>query len=213
MPVVLIGDIDRGGVIASLAGTKAVIAPEDAAHIVGFIVNKFRGDPTLFADGMRAIEQATGWPGLGLVPFFKDAGRLPAEDALALDGRKQGVTGGKPLDRRARLSAHLEFRRLRSARPRARRGADLPPARRADPAAQRRSSSCRAPRPPSPTSQPCAKPAGTSTSRPTVAAAAMCSASAAAIRCSVSRIADPQGIEGAAECRRRPGACSTSRLS
>jgi adenosylcobyric acid synthase len=97
VPVVLIGDIDRGGVIASLAGTKAVIAPEDAAHIAGFIVNKFRGDPTLFADGMKAIEQATGWPGLGLVQFFRDAGRLPAEDALALDGRKKGVTGGKPL--------------------------------------------------------------------------------------------------------------------
>jgi len=85
VPVVLIGDIDRGGVIASLAGTKAVIAPEDAALIAGFIVNKFRGDPALFADGMARIEALTGWPALGLVPFFPDARLLPAEDALALD--------------------------------------------------------------------------------------------------------------------------------
>src|ERR1700723_3940817 len=70
VPVVLIGDIDRGGVIASLVGTKAVIAPEDAALICGFIVNKFRGDPALFADGMVRIAQLTGWQALGLVPFF-----------------------------------------------------------------------------------------------------------------------------------------------
>jgi adenosylcobyric acid synthase len=85
VPVVLIGDIDRGGVIASLAGTKAVIAPEDAAMVRGFLVNRFRGDPALFADGMAAIERATGWPPLGLVPFFPDARLLPPEDALALD--------------------------------------------------------------------------------------------------------------------------------
>lgn len=86
-PVILIGDIDRGGVIASLVGTQAVIAREDAALIAGFIVNKFRGDPALFADGLALVEQLTGWPSLGLVPYFKHAGRLPAEDALALDQR------------------------------------------------------------------------------------------------------------------------------
>src|ERR1700691_4523385 len=85
VPVVLIGDIDRGGVIASLVGTKAVIAPEDAALICGFIVNKFRGDAALFADGMAQIAQMTGWQALGLVPFFPAARLLPAEDALALD--------------------------------------------------------------------------------------------------------------------------------
>ena len=85
VPVVLIGDIDRGGVIASLVGTKAVIAPEDAALICGFIVNKFRGDPALFAAGMARIAQLTGWEALGLVPFFPDARLLPAEDALALE--------------------------------------------------------------------------------------------------------------------------------
>jgi adenosylcobyric acid synthase len=85
VPVVLIGDIDRGGVIASLVGTKAVIAPEDAALIRGFIVNKFRGDPALFASGMERIAQMTDWQALGLVPFFAEARLLPAEDALALD--------------------------------------------------------------------------------------------------------------------------------
>jgi adenosylcobyric acid synthase len=85
LPVVLIGDIDRGGVIASLVGTKAVIEPADAALIRGFIVNKFRGDPALFGDGMARIAQATGWEALGLVPHFADARLLPAEDALALD--------------------------------------------------------------------------------------------------------------------------------
>jgi adenosylcobyric acid synthase len=85
VPVVLIGDIDRGGVIASLVGTKAVIAPEDAALICGFIVNKFRGDPTLFATGMERVARMTGWEALGLVPFFPAARMLPAEDALALE--------------------------------------------------------------------------------------------------------------------------------
>jgi adenosylcobyric acid synthase len=85
VPVVMIGDIDRGGVIASLVGTKAVIAPDDAARIRGFLVNKFRGDPALFADGMARIAQATGWEPLGLVPYFRDARLLPAEDALGLD--------------------------------------------------------------------------------------------------------------------------------
>ena len=93
IPVVLVGDIDRGGVIASLVGTKAVVAPEDAALITGFIVNKFRGDPALFAGGMTEIGRATGWQPLGLVPHFERAARLPAEDALALDHRNR--TSGK----------------------------------------------------------------------------------------------------------------------
>ncbi len=84
VPVVLIGDIDRGGVIAQIVGTRAVIDAEDAALVRGFLVNKFRGDPTLFDAGMKAIEDHTGWAGLGLVPFFRDAARLPAEDAVAL---------------------------------------------------------------------------------------------------------------------------------
>jgi adenosylcobyric acid synthase len=85
VPVVLIGDIERGGVIAGLVGTKAVIDAADAALIRGFIVNKFRGDPALFADGMARIVRATGWEALGLVRHFPDARLLPAEDALALE--------------------------------------------------------------------------------------------------------------------------------
>ncbi|MBS0641402.1 MAG: cobyric acid synthase [Proteobacteria bacterium] len=92
VPVVLVGDIDRGGVIASLVGTKAVLDPADAAMIRGFVVNRFRGDPALFADGMALIADRTGWAPLGLVPFLPEAARLPAEDSLAL---------AQPLARRA----------------------------------------------------------------------------------------------------------------
>ena len=95
VPVVLIGDIDRGGVIASLVGTKAVIEAEDAALIVGFLVNKFRGDPALFANGMALIAAATGWEVIGLVPFFPGARLLPAEDALALDAARPVKKGAR----------------------------------------------------------------------------------------------------------------------
>ncbi|MEW5422861.1 cobyric acid synthase [Amorphus sp. 3PC139-8] len=85
-PVVLVGDIDRGGVIASLVGTKTVLDPDDAAMIRGFLVNRFRGDPGLFADGMAFVAERTGWPALGLIPHFEEARRLPAEDILGLAG-------------------------------------------------------------------------------------------------------------------------------
>ena len=85
LPVVLVGDIDRGGVIASLIGTHTLLPPAERARLAGFIVNKFRGDISLFDDGMAIIEQRTGMPGIGVVPYFAAADRLPAEDALALD--------------------------------------------------------------------------------------------------------------------------------
>ena len=85
VPVVLVGDIDRGGVIASLVGTHTVIDPADAAMIRGFLINKFRGDPALFAEGMTTIEARTGWPGLGIVPWMAPARRLPSEDAVILE--------------------------------------------------------------------------------------------------------------------------------
>ena len=84
VPVILVGDIDRGGVIAQIIGTKTVLDPADAAMIQGFLVNKFRGDPGLFANGMKSIEDLTGWPGLGLLPFCPEAARLPEEDSLTL---------------------------------------------------------------------------------------------------------------------------------
>ncbi|MEO9896838.1 MAG: cobyric acid synthase [Paracoccaceae bacterium] len=82
VPVILCGDIDRGGVIAQIVGTQAVMSPMDAGLVVGFLINKFRGDPTLFDDGYALIEQKTGWRGFGVAPWFADAWRLPAEDAL-----------------------------------------------------------------------------------------------------------------------------------
>lgn len=93
VPVVLVGDIDRGGVIASVVGTKAVIAPDDAAMIRGFLINKFRGDPRLFDDGYTEIVARTGWRGLGVVPWLPVITRLPAEDAVALDRRTPRADG------------------------------------------------------------------------------------------------------------------------
>ena len=93
VPVILIGDIDRGGVIAQLVGTQAVLDPDDAALVAGFLVNKFRGDPALFTSGLDLISERTNWPALGLIRHFREAARLPAEDAVALD-RPQPATGG-----------------------------------------------------------------------------------------------------------------------
>ena len=84
VPVVIVGDIDRGGVIASLVGTHAVLETNDRSHIAGFIVNRFRGDAGLFAEGVRTIETRTGWPCLGVVPWFDEAHLLPAEDVMGL---------------------------------------------------------------------------------------------------------------------------------
>ncbi len=81
VPVVLAGDIDRGGVIAQIVGTHELLPPKDNALVKGFIINKFRGDVDLFSDGYQLIEARTGWPGFGVLPWFVDAHRLPAEDA------------------------------------------------------------------------------------------------------------------------------------
>jgi len=90
VPVVLAGDIDRGGVIASLVGTHAVLDDDENALIRAFLVNKFRGDVRLFDGGVAEIERRTAWPCLGVVPWFAEAHRLPAEDALDLERRGQG---------------------------------------------------------------------------------------------------------------------------
>jgi adenosylcobyric acid synthase len=85
LPVVLAGDIDRGGVIASLVGTYAVLEPDERNRIKAFLVNKFRGDVQLFSEGELAISERTGWPSLGVLPWLPQAASLPAEDALDLD--------------------------------------------------------------------------------------------------------------------------------
>lgn len=90
VPVVLVGDIDRGGVIASLAGTHLILPPEDRDMVSGYIINKFRGDVSLFDDGIVAVGRFTGWPCLGVVPWLKHAGRLPAEDSVTLERLAKG---------------------------------------------------------------------------------------------------------------------------
>ena len=85
VPVALVGDVDRGGVIASLVGTSALLPAQERALTKGFVINKFRGDATLFDDANAVIERETGWANLGLVPWFEAARLLPAEDSVGLD--------------------------------------------------------------------------------------------------------------------------------
>jgi len=86
VPVLLVGDIDRGGVIASIVGTHALLDDADRARLAGYLINKFRGDVRLFDEGLAIITARTGLPSLGVVPFFAAAAKLPAEDAMTLEG-------------------------------------------------------------------------------------------------------------------------------
>jgi adenosylcobyric acid synthase len=90
VPVVLVGDIDRGHVIAALVGAHAVLDDGDRAMIRGFLINKFRGDPSLFQDGRTEITRRTGWADLGMAPWLAAARALPAEDAVVLDRSTSG---------------------------------------------------------------------------------------------------------------------------
>jgi adenosylcobyric acid synthase len=94
LPVVLVGDIHRGHVIAALVGAHAVLTPSDRGRIQGFIINKFRGDSRLFDEGRIDIAQRTGWPDLGLVPWLEPAARLPAEDGAAISSRRAAGPAG-----------------------------------------------------------------------------------------------------------------------
>lgn len=85
VPVVMIGDIDRGGVIASIVGTHTILPAEDREMIVGYLINKFRGDISLFDDGLKSITQFTNWQSFGVLPWINAIKRLPAEDSVALD--------------------------------------------------------------------------------------------------------------------------------
>ena len=84
LPVLLVGDIDRGGLFASLYGTLALLSPPDQAHLRGFLVNKFRGDPAVLEPGLRRMTALTGRPFLGTLPFVRGRG-IDGEDSLALD--------------------------------------------------------------------------------------------------------------------------------
>lgn len=90
VPVVLAGDIDRGGVIASLVGTHAVLDEADRAMIRGYLINKFRGHVGLFDSGLADITTHTGWPSLGVVTWSRDLAVLPAEDAVELEALDRG---------------------------------------------------------------------------------------------------------------------------
>ena len=83
LPVIVVGDIDRGGVLAHLFGTVAVLSPEDQELIVGFIINKFRGDPALLAPGLDQLAELTGRPTYGVLPY-SDELWLDAEDSLSV---------------------------------------------------------------------------------------------------------------------------------
>ena len=96
VPVCLLGDIERGGVIAAVVGTRAVIDAADADMIRGFAINKFRGDPRLFDAGVEFIEERTGWPCFGVVPWLPAVARLPAEDAVAPTREASGAGGAGP---------------------------------------------------------------------------------------------------------------------
>jgi adenosylcobyric acid synthase len=93
----LVGDIDRGGVFASLLGTMELLEPEDRARICGFVINKFRGDELLLRPGITAMEERLGLPCIGVVPFLQDLG-LDEEDGVALEDRSSAAHQWKNLE-------------------------------------------------------------------------------------------------------------------
>ena len=95
VPVLLVGDIDRGGVIASLVGTMALIEPAERALVRGYVVNKFRGDIGLFDDAIAILKRRTGLDCLGVVPHLEAARRLPAEDAVVLESASRSSPGAR----------------------------------------------------------------------------------------------------------------------
>ncbi|MDX2102172.1 MAG: cobyric acid synthase [Alphaproteobacteria bacterium] len=91
LPVLLVGDIDRGGVIASVVGTHVLLAEAERARLVGYVINKMRGDASLFHPALETIKNFTGLDCFGIVPFWPGAARLPPEDSVALAGLQRRV--------------------------------------------------------------------------------------------------------------------------
>jgi adenosylcobyric acid synthase len=97
LPVVVVGDIDRGGVFASLFGTLALLEAADQALVAGFLVNKFRGDPAILAPGLDQLGRLTGRPVLGVLPW-RPGLRLDAEDSVELETPTQGSAPARGAD-------------------------------------------------------------------------------------------------------------------
>ncbi len=120
LPVVVVGDIDRGGLLAHLFGTVAVLEPEDQRLVAGFVVNKFRGDPTLLAPGLEQLQELTGRPTYGVIPY-SDGLWMDAEDSLSVQAHRavgvpQPPRGPEWLDGcRHSTAADLELDRRRGA--------------------------------------------------------------------------------------------------
>ena len=117
LPVVFLSDIDRGGTMGALVGSWALLGEADRARVVGYIINKFRGDFSIFEPGCRTITERTGWPFLGVLRWFPAADRLPAEDSAGARARR----GGKPGQGQGGGPAPAAGRQFRRPRPAGRR--------------------------------------------------------------------------------------------
>ncbi len=106
VPVILVADIDRGGVIASLVGTHALLPDDERALLKGYIINKFRGDVSLFDEGLTAITDKTGLASFGILPHLAAAARLPQEDAMSLENRER-LAGDGPIKIAVPRLAHI----------------------------------------------------------------------------------------------------------
>jgi adenosylcobyric acid synthase len=110
-PVVLVTDIERGGALAALVGTLELLEPDERARVGALVVNKFRGDPSLFSDGVSFLERRSGVPVAGVVPHMGDA-RIASEDSLDLRARPDGGGPVVAIVRFPRLSNFDEFEPL-----------------------------------------------------------------------------------------------------